>query len=413
MTTSKTAIRQRADLTYKHNVSHGRHGWLRLTPAYSVRVVEQVLAEFGDEAERVFEPFSGTGTTALCAAYRGLRAIATDINPFLVWVGRTKNARYTEAVRLELESKARRIAARLEKQTRTTGAPPRLKNIERWWNASELAFLIRLRGEIGKHGSGPATDLLKMAFCRTLIALSNAAYNHQSLSFKQGRGDEPSRRFVDTRGLVDQFLSDVRTIRDGAADNPPGEARIERLDARELAGVGIDDGAFDLLVTSPPYPNRMSYIRELRPYMYWLGFLDGARDAGELDWEAIGGTWGIATSRLLTWKPTGAFVPGYLLSILENIRSGHPKNGELMANYIHKYFDDMFVHFRAASKLVRRGGSAHYVIGNSTFYGQVVPAERIYADQLVEAGFRRAEVRVLRKRNSKKELFEFHVVAER
>ncbi|WP_322490103.1 hypothetical protein [Chloroflexus sp.] len=38
-----------------------------------------------------------------------------------------------------------------------------------------------------------------------------------------------------------------------------------------------------LVITSPPYPNRMSYIRELRPYMYWLGYLNNGRDAGELD----------------------------------------------------------------------------------------------------------------------------------
>lgn len=46
----------------------------------------------------------------------------------------------------------------------------------------------------------------------------------------------------------------------------------------------------------------MSYIRELRPYMYWLGFLNKAKEAGELDWKAIGGTWGIATSRLSCWE---------------------------------------------------------------------------------------------------------------
>jgi hypothetical protein len=47
----------------------------------------------------------------------------------------------------------------------------------------------------------------------------------------------------------------------------------------------------------------MSYIRELRPYMYWLGYLQNAREAGELDWKAIGGTWGCATSRVGKWNP--------------------------------------------------------------------------------------------------------------
>ena len=148
--------------------------------------------------------------------------------------------------------------------------------------------------------------------------------------------------------------------------------------------------------------------------MYWLGYLgEVKKEAGELDWEAIGGTWGIATSRLLEWSPSGSFIPEYLPPIVERIRASHPKNGELMAQYVHKYFDDMFRHFQAAAMIVKRGGSAHYIIGNATFYGHVVPAERLYCDQLLKAGFRRAEARAIRKRNSKKELIEFHVIAER
>ena len=30
-------IRQRADYTHKFNAKMGQHGWLRLTPAYSVK----------------------------------------------------------------------------------------------------------------------------------------------------------------------------------------------------------------------------------------------------------------------------------------------------------------------------------------------------------------------------------------
>lgn len=413
-TTART-MRQRADLTYKQNVQHGRHGWLRLTPAYSVRLVDQVLAEFGEGARSVFEPFSGTGTTPLCAAYRGLRAVATDINPFLIWLGRVKSAHYTETQRVELQAAVKKIAARLRDGNARAAELPPLKNIERWWHPAELAFVSELRGEVERVAEGPVRDLLKVAFCRTMISLSNAAFNHQSMSFKDPESTKPAVLTLEdaTCRFVEQFLSDIRTVSDATTDNPEGSIRIEKIDARGLAGLDIGEGSFDLLITSPPYPNRMSYIRELRPYMYWLGFLGEAKEAGELDWEAIGGTWGIATSRLLTWNPTDAFIPEYLPPIVARIRTGHPKNGELMAQYVHKYFDDMFLHFQAAAKIVRPGGSAHYIIGNSTFYGHIVPAERLYCDQLLKAGFKRAEARAIRKRNSKKELVEFHVIAER
>lgn len=37
------SVQQNAQYTFKYNTSIGRHGWLRLTPAYSVRLVEEIL----------------------------------------------------------------------------------------------------------------------------------------------------------------------------------------------------------------------------------------------------------------------------------------------------------------------------------------------------------------------------------
>jgi hypothetical protein len=38
-------IEKRADYTFKYNTSLGRHGWLRLTPAYSVKLVREIIKE--------------------------------------------------------------------------------------------------------------------------------------------------------------------------------------------------------------------------------------------------------------------------------------------------------------------------------------------------------------------------------
>src|SRR5208337_1468860 len=118
--------------------------------------------------------------------------------------------------------------------------------------------------------------------------------------------------------------------------------------------------------TSPPYPNRMSYIRELRPYMYWLGYLKEAREAADLDGDSIGGTWGVATSRLLQWKPKkDRFIPDYLMEIIENIRTHDGKSGVLLANYVEKYFEDMWVHFCSTQRVMNDKSEVHYIIGNS------------------------------------------------
>lgn len=154
----------------------------------------------------------------------------------------------------------------------------------------------------------------------------------------------------------------------------------------------------------------MSYIRELRPYMYWLGYLKQAREAGELDWQAIGGTWGVATSRLKEWQSSKPEVyPEYFRAALDKIAHLDNKHGILLATYLARYFEDIWDHLASVVEILEPGGEVHYIIGNSTFYGVEVAAERIYADMLRALGFEGVEIKVIRKRNSKKELFEFDV----
>jgi hypothetical protein len=52
------------------------------------------------------------------------------------------------------------------------------------------------------------------------------------------------------------------------------------------------------VITSPPYPNRFSYARETRPHLFFFDFIRSAKAVGQLETDAIGGTWGKATSVL-------------------------------------------------------------------------------------------------------------------
>ncbi|CDH47016.1 hypothetical protein BN874_690066 [Candidatus Contendobacter odensis Run_B_J11] len=71
----------------------------------------------------------------------------------------------------------------------------------------------------------------------------------------------------------------------------------------------------------------------------------------------------------------------------------------------------MWVHFRCLTPVLASGAELHYIVGNSTFYGILVSTELLYAEMLTTLGFNEVKCRAMRKRNSKKELVEFDVVA--
>jgi hypothetical protein len=407
LTTEHPSQKQNAHLTFKHNLKHGRHGWLRLTPAYSVKLVSDIL-DGKTLAAKVIDPFSGTGTTPLCAAYLGLKSTGLEINPFLVWFSSVKARMFHPAVIQTAQEMGSSITEASSSSKSPKLDPPPIHNISRWWNKEELEYLCKLKACIctATENMTEERDLLLVAFCRTVIALSNAAFNHQSMSFKSNNNSP--QLFDSQRDHPTVFQKELAFVLDCAADNPNTTPCIITGDARQASRYVRDK--YDILITSPPYPNRISYIREMRPYMYWLGYLTNGRDAGELDWQAIGGTWGIATSRLTDWKPSkNAFVPNALKKAISGISRRENANGVLLANYVSKYFDDIWHHIIDVPKVLNDCAEVHYIVGNSSFYGILLPVEEIYRDMLEHAGFKNVQILRIRKRNSKAELFEFDV----
>ncbi len=398
-------LKQRAELTFKHNLKQGRHGWVRLTPAYSVQLVRDILAQNGSYAH-VLDPFSGSGTTGLACAQADIDATLLDINPFLVWLARVKTANYKMAERTRAKELAPAIAncaRQLAIDTGETGfwTPP-IYNIKRWWSPNRLSALARIYQQLNeKCEPGPARDLFLIAFCRLLIDWSNAAFNHQSMSFRA-----PQAGLFDESDMIfSAFVDKAQQVANAAGEEISGAVQVLRCDARRL---DIENGAkYDCVITSPPYANRMSYIRELRPYMYWLGYLSETSDAGELDWQAIGGTWGSATSRLKGWQPRRTYTSSHLQQVVAAIA----KSSETLANYVHKYVEDMYLHFLNIRQHLTDGAELYYIVGNSKFYATVVSVEKLYAEMMAAVGLVDIDISPIRKRNSKKELYEYVVFA--
>jgi DNA modification methylase len=402
-------IRQKEELTFKHNLKHGRHGWLRLTPAYSIRVVHNILEQH-PEISYMLDPFSGTGTTGLVCGERGIRCDLLDINPFLVWLAKVKTANYQpEELHQAQTSLMSAVAEALSGRAAGDLWLPAISNITRWWPENKCAFLAKLHYALTQQipQESATRNLLMVAFCRLVIESSNAAFNHQSMSFKE----EQNTLFKDEEHnlLAQRFSQLTNEIILAAATPITGQVQVIQADSRNIPQPA-EGRRYDCVITSPPYPNRMSYIRELRPYMYWLGYLTDARGAADLDWQAIGGTWGVATSRLLKWESNGIRIQySEFDSIIENIRKRSP----LLAKYVHKYFSDISLHLASLYNVLAADARVFYVVGNSKFYETLVPVEAIYASLLQQNGFVDVAIETLRKRNSKKELLEFVVSARK
>lgn len=405
---------QRKDYTFKYNEKIGRHGWLRLTPAYSIKLVQDILCYSDSFSNRLFQgktildPFCGTATTGIVAAELGLDCILYDINPFLVWFGNIKSKNFNND---ELKGLYGSVSADLENSLFDCNREglwiPPMKNIERWWNGDTLFVLAALRSYLALTWGMPSHDgshnLLWVAFARLVIETSAADFNHISMSFK-----EKTEEYTHA-AIISLYLDILKGILHSATGKLKGHAVIIHGDSRIL---NKDNSKADLVITSPPYPNRISYIRELRPYMYWLGFLETGEQAGELDWKAIGGTWGSATSKLSLWKSENENLPQELFDVCSKIEHSDNKNGKTMSLYVLKFFEDMFTHLSNLRARLNDGAEINYILGNSSFYGNYVDTDSIIKDILHQLNYSEINSCVIRKRNCNKGLFEYRISAK-
>ncbi|WP_293250712.1 MULTISPECIES: DNA adenine methylase [unclassified Microcoleus] len=368
--------------------------------------MEKLLANVDREAI-VIDPFSGTATTALVAAELGHQAFSFDINPFLIWLGNAKCRNYSEHCLIDIRKQVKQVLKEYKILIGGDNWTPKIFHIERWWSSDTIKILSALRtalvNQFGEPEDNDDYNLVWIAFCRLIIESSSAAFNHISMSFKE-TVDEHDCEYID-----ELFLSIVELILMSAQQNICGSVQVVKVDARhitELDGIKIDKA-----ITSPPYPNRISYIRELRPYMYWTKFLNEAKEAGELDWLAIGGTWGIATSRLNSWQLEDETLPDEILATVNTIKISDGKNASILAVYVLKYFYDMHLHLSSLRSILKDGCELHYIVGNSTFFGNMVDTAALLSESMRVLGYSKISYEIVRKRNCNKSLYEYCISA--
>jgi hypothetical protein len=358
------------------------------------------------------------GTVPLCMKYRGIPAGSIELNPYLFFVGTVKTRTYKDVPEIQACFDAFRAVyqAALGKLPGEGGAAaylkehegwiPRINFPERWWSPGNLMQLVCVRQLLARFDATPHhLDLLRMGILGVLVPASNAKHNHVSLTF----ADEPAAIINLTHVLSIKYKTMIDDLK-AAAAMPCSEVTIFRGNSKEASKVLPADVRATAVITSPPYPNRFSYARETRPHLFFFDFIEDARAVGQLETDAIGGTWGKATSVLAAGvAPANPLVESLLAPYTRNIDDA----GSLMASYVIKYFNDIYTHAAEIWKVCAGRCRLAYVIGNSKFYGHPLPSDEILAGIFGHFGFELERIDRMRRRQSKTGLYEAVVFMRR
>lgn len=267
---------------YADNRTRPIHRWYPFAEAFSSELIHQALQDAEPEAV-VFDPFGGSGTTALAAAEFGFDSFFTEANPYLGWLATVKVNAAAEASRIATAPTELRNLGQLVAAGKVAKAPPpKLDGLN-----ARRGFLPpeALRVAIGALATadelpGALRDLVRLAVAVCLIPASNMI--RRTDLRKRRAGDPP------LENLREALSAKLEVIADDLTTLDPSQRRGRTLslgnDVRRLTG---PSQGIDRIITSPPYLNGTNYCRNTKLELLLLGFIDGERGLDDLRSRSI------------------------------------------------------------------------------------------------------------------------------
>jgi len=329
------------------------------------------LEALGDSKSplRVLDPMTGSGTVLAVARAKGHRAFGFDLDPLAVLIARV----WTHTVHAErmrdraarvLDCAKKQFASLSARQAYPSSADDETREFIRYWfdeySRRQLAALARVIGEVDDEAT---RDVLWCGFSRLIITKQAGASLAMDLSHSRPHkvfDRAPVKPFKKFTAAVEAVVANCPQTGVG----PVGPPTVVKLgDARRMC---LPNESIDLVLTSPPYLNAIDYMRCSKFSLVWMGYaVSNIRKirAGSIGTEA---------------SSEEATEAAWVRSLIKDLRL-RPELTDRDYALLSRYVWDMSRALSEVSRVLRSGGRAVYVVGDSTVRGSFVPNSSIIA----------------------------------
>ncbi|HGM7285273.1 TPA: hypothetical protein ACKP7V_001057 [Stenotrophomonas maltophilia] len=332
----------------------------------------------------VLDPMAGSGTVLRQALSLGHSAIGFDMDPLAVLMSRVWTSHFDmDAGRAELASVLEEVnrvdlrRVRLAWQDEET-----VQFISYWFGTKQRRDLTRIaavfdrrRKSIRSQARRVALDMLQVALSRIIVTKEQCASLARDTSHSR-----PHRVALESSyDVVEGFKRSAtqlmtRLSANQAANHEHGQVTVGLGDARSIE---LLDSSVDAIMTSPPYLNAIDYMRGHRLSLVWLG-----HSVGEL--RRIRSST-IGAERSYDSQCSIAETIAASMCDLERLELKQQR-------MIIRYAGDLERMMHQAARVLRKGGSATYVLGNSCLKDTFIRNSEGVAKAGLQAGLTLANV---------------------
>ncbi|MDC7695594.1 hypothetical protein PQU94_15055 [Asticcacaulis sp. DXS10W] len=311
----------------------------------------------------VLDPMSGSGTVLRQAINLGHKAIGFDMDPLAVLMASV----WTTASDDHAIEKWAEIAIDNAKALDDgiclpwiDGDPVTTEFVKFWFaepqrsDLRKLAYVLDILGNTATDGPDRSTlNVLRLALSRIIIT------KEQGVSLARDTSHSRPHKVSETStvAVFPAFLKSVKILRKRLSEQPvSGEARVNLGDARRLDL--LENDSVDAVFTSPPYLNAIDYLRGHKLALVWLG--KNSHELRSIRSNSIGAERApdsdVGDKYAGIKKAMGAF-------------DAMPKRYISMIN---RYSEDLYNMVSETARVLKPGGNATFVVGNSCLKGTFV-----------------------------------------
>jgi hypothetical protein len=313
------------------------------------------------ENQVVLDPMAGSGTVLRQASSLGHQALGFDMDPLAVLMSRVWTTAVDDAA----------IGTLFDQVVADAKKPGPVKltwmddDVETatfakyWFDEPQRQALRHLAAALERYAAAARTsdetasvEVLKLALSRLIITKDKGASLARDVSHSR------PHKVIETNTYdVDVgYQRSVRALRKRLGDEPPGTgtAAVSLGDARSLDG--LKDGSVDLVLTSPPYLNAIDYMRGHRLSLIWLG-------------HRLADLRSIRSNSIGSERGADAVGDADEFETMKNAMGQVDLLPARFAGMIDRYVQDLYRMIRELARVIKVGGRATLVVGNSCLRG--------------------------------------------
>jgi DNA modification methylase len=387
--------------TFIDNMKLPVHRWFKFTAGFSAEWVKSLIKRYGNSNSMVLDPFAGSGTTLVSANEMGIPSIGYEKQYFIRHIASDK-LQY----KINFNKLQKLYSEILNVQTvNNFNMQEQPKLLQQCYDESTLKTLVSMKNTYTNLcDNTPESEIIWLALTSILRSTSSAgtAQWQYVLPNKHKRNViEPRQAFLKK---INEIVDDINFFN---SRNVQQIGNILDHDAREkLEGY---ENSFDMLITSPPYPNNYDYADATRLEMVFWGDISGWGDLQQKVRYGLVHSCSQQTaaeklklSDILSDKALLPIIDEItpVCNELEKIRMEHGGK-KTYHTMIAAYYRDLAHVFLSVRPLMKENSIICFVIGDSAPYGVYAPADEWLGKLAISAGFKSWSFEKTRDRNIK------------